>query len=705
MSRRNLNAVVRYLQQLAHTQPGSGASDAELLERYIRHRDEAAFELLVWRHGALVFNVCRRMLPCEQDAEDAFQATFLAFVRKAGSISRRASVAAWLYRVAFRVALAAKARRVKIAAHEKPYSEVQAATAVNDPKWAEFRPILDEEVNRLPERLRRPFVLCYLEGKTNEEAARQLRCPPGTIFSRLARGREMLRRRLQRRGVTLSVTALTAALTTHAAQATPAAALMTATVRNAFLFAAGQAVSGVSTQATALAEGVLRTMFMTKIKLTALMMLLAGLFAVGGVFARQALDAARQPEDSKDKPVVSVVQPTPGGLQRTSRYTGHARAVAQQQVYPVVSGYLKRIAVDIGDAVKKGDVLAEVDAPLLEMEVRQARAALALEEREVKAAEAEVNTAMAEVKLVADRASALESKLKGDEAFVAFRRKQAARYKGLLRDQAIDQRLVDEQEDQLHAAIQTLNSTKQALQNVRSEIAVKESKVQSAKAVVETARSKLEIGDLSVQKAQAQLGFAVLRANLDGVVIGRNVSSGDFVFSSEQGGRRPLLTVLRTDPIRVVVNVAESDVPFIRPGVSVHLEAAMQPDIKLPDCTVSRTGFVIDEKTGTMQVEMDVPNPKNLLRPGMFIRALLVLDKKAPAGAVAVPATAVVKRKEHSYIFIVRDDKAHLTPVRVSYEEGDRVEIESGVRASDRIVIDPRGLEGEAVPVEVKKTP
>jgi RNA polymerase sigma factor (sigma-70 family) len=470
VSRRSLNAVVRYLQQLAHTQSGSGASDAELLERYVRHRDETAFELLVWRHGALVFNVCRRILPCEQDAEDAFQATFLAFVRKSGSISRRGSVAAWLYRVAFRVALAAKARRVKIAAHEKPFSEVQAAAAVNDPKWAELRPILDEEVNRLPERLRWPFVLCYLEGKTNEEAARQLGCPPGTIFSRLARGREALRRRLQRRGVTLSVTALTAALTTHAAEAMPAAALMTTTVRNAFLFAGGQAVSGVSTQVTALAEGVLRTMFMTKIKLTALMMLLAGLFAVGGVFARQALNSASQPEDSKEKRVVSVVQATPGGLQRTSLYAGHVRAVAQQQVYPVVSGYLRRIAVDIGDAVKKGDVLAEVDAPLLEMEARQARAALALEERQVLAAEAEVGTAVAEVKLVAVRASAFESKLKGDEAFVAYRKKQAERYQGLLKDRAIDARLVDEQEDQLHAAIQTLNSTKQTLQNVRSEI-------------------------------------------------------------------------------------------------------------------------------------------------------------------------------------------------------------------------------------------
>src|SRR5215472_6998984 len=116
MSRRSLNAVVRYLQQLAQTQSGSGASDAELLERYVRHRDEAAFELLVWRHGALVFNVCRRILPCEQDAEDAFQATFLAFIRKAGSIRRCGSVASWLYKVAFRVALEAKERARKTAA-------------------------------------------------------------------------------------------------------------------------------------------------------------------------------------------------------------------------------------------------------------------------------------------------------------------------------------------------------------------------------------------------------------------------------------------------------------------------------------------------------------------------------------------------------------------------------------------------------------
>lgn len=256
MARHDLHGVVRYLQQLAHARGSSSASDADLLERYIRHRDEAAFELLVWRHGAMVFNVCRRLLPCEQDAEDAFQATFLTFARKAAAINSRGSLAAWLYKVAYRIALAAKARTRKIATREKPGSDILVAAPVPDSAWAELRPILDEEVNRLSERLRRPFVLCYLEGQTNEEAAQLLRCPAGTIFSRLARGRAMLRQRLQRRGVTLSLGALTAALATHATEAMPAAVLMASTVRSALLFAAGQTVGDVSAQAASLAEGV-----------------------------------------------------------------------------------------------------------------------------------------------------------------------------------------------------------------------------------------------------------------------------------------------------------------------------------------------------------------------------------------------------------------------------------------------------------------
>jgi DNA-directed RNA polymerase specialized sigma24 family protein len=138
VTRHNLSAVIRDLRRMTDAGRSDGASDAELLERYVRQRDEAAFELLLWRHGALVYNVCRRMLSSEQDAEDAFQATFLAFVRKAGSIGRRASVASWLYKVAYRAALEARERAQKSA----------RATTWKSPR-AFKRPISSSPINKI----------------------------------------------------------------------------------------------------------------------------------------------------------------------------------------------------------------------------------------------------------------------------------------------------------------------------------------------------------------------------------------------------------------------------------------------------------------------------------------------------------------------------------------------------------------------------
>src|SRR6516225_4994305 len=169
---------------------GAGVGDGQLLERFVQERDESAFELLLWRHGAMVLNVCRRLVPRDEDAEDAFQATFLALVKKARSIRQRDGLAGWLYRVAYRAALAARARAKRIAGHEKP-APVPELPAAEDQAWNDLRPILDEEVGRLPERLRLPLILCYLEGQTNEEAARQLGCPIGTVFSRLSKGRAL----------------------------------------------------------------------------------------------------------------------------------------------------------------------------------------------------------------------------------------------------------------------------------------------------------------------------------------------------------------------------------------------------------------------------------------------------------------------------------------------------------------------------------
>jgi RND family efflux transporter MFP subunit len=704
------------------SESGSGLSDAELLGRYVHFQDEAAFELLLWRHGALVLNVCRRVLHCEQDAEDAFQATFLTFVRQAHAIIRRGSVASWLYKVAYRVALEAKAQARKTAAHEKRGGDSRAIQSPPDPTWGELRPILDEELNRLPERLCRPIVLCYLEGKTNEEAARQLGCPPGTIFSRLARGREMLRNRLLRRGLTLSTAALTAELAEHAAEAVPTAPLMAATLRAALAFATGSAVASGSTQVTALAEGVLKTMFVTKLKMAALALFVVGILAAGGVLTRHALTATPQPEARKEpqsvqpkpaqkaedkKIAVRVAQPMPGGL--NLRRAGRVRAAAQQQVYAAISGYLKEQPVDIGSIVKKGDILAVIDAPLLLVEAKQAEAALALENGRFQEAQARVVTAQAELKAAEGRTRAAQSKLKSDRAYLKFREKQAQRYAALLADRAVDEKVVAEQEDRREAALEAVNASVEAVANVQADVAVKRSKIDSAKAALESAKASLVMARCAVEKAQIQLGYRRIVAAFDGVVTQRSFDVGDYIAASDHGTRRPLLTVQRTDLVRVVADVAEAQLPRTRPGVAVDLESDALPGVQFFGQKIARIGFAVDEKTSTMPVEIDVPNPKGLLRPGMSISVALHLKKSLP-NVFTVPLSCLGGSKglfvrEGLFVYIVRDGKAHLTPVRDGLRNRNTVEILSGLQATDRIVLDPKDLSGEVVPIEIQKEP
>ena len=217
-------------------------ADEVLLERYTARREEAAFAVLVRRYSPLVLSVCRRVLRHEQDAEDAFQAVFCVLARKADSITKRAAVGAWLHGVAFRIARKARAGRGRQPVSQSDLPDIPAAESSPEWAWKELRPILDEEVNRLPAKYRQAFILCYLEGRTNEQAAAQLGCPLGTVLSRLARARERLRVRLTRRGVALSAGVLAAALGHHAAAAGVPAGLADTAVQVGLRYAARQAV-------------------------------------------------------------------------------------------------------------------------------------------------------------------------------------------------------------------------------------------------------------------------------------------------------------------------------------------------------------------------------------------------------------------------------------------------------------------------------
>src|SRR5438067_7096191 len=198
------------------SQPADG-SDAHLLGRFVQHRDEEAFATLMGRHGPMVLGICRRVLRDQQDAGDVFQATFLVLVRKAASLGRPESLGNWLYGVAYRIALQARAGAARWRALERQVANVPAPEPVDEKVWDELRPLLDEEINRLPEKYRAPVVLCYLEGKTYAEAARLLGWTKGTVSGRLARARDLLRPRLARRGLALAAGGVAVLLAQHGA--------------------------------------------------------------------------------------------------------------------------------------------------------------------------------------------------------------------------------------------------------------------------------------------------------------------------------------------------------------------------------------------------------------------------------------------------------------------------------------------------------
>jgi RNA polymerase sigma factor (sigma-70 family) len=254
-----------------------------LLHRFATQGDGDAFAALVQRYGPMVLGVCQRLLSDPHDAEDAFQAVFLILVRRAGSIGKPDLLAHWLYGVAYRVGARARATRARRRARERPVIDLPAPEKASEVIWSDLRPVLDKEVNRLPAKYLVPFVLCYLEGKTSEEAAGLLRSPKGTILSRLATARERLRCRLTRRGITLSAGLLSATLCRHA-RAVLSPSLASATAQHGAALVTDPAAGGtVLAAVTALAEGVQKAMFWSKVRTAAVLVLGTALTVSGAL--------------------------------------------------------------------------------------------------------------------------------------------------------------------------------------------------------------------------------------------------------------------------------------------------------------------------------------------------------------------------------------------------------------------------------------
>lgn len=267
-------SLLQFVRRLATSPSHRKLSDGQLLLRFAVQHDEAAFEALLSRHAALVLGVCRRVLHDPHDAEDAFQAAFLVLARKAGSISKQESLGSWLHGVARRTALRVKGDAARRKARETNYAVRMLSVPATAMTWEEIAPILDEELDRMATKYRGPLVLCYLEGRTRDEAAENMGWSVRTLMRRLDEGRELLRQGLARRGITMAAALITTSLSASVASSCVPFILKDSTTRAAVLFATGNTVTAaVSANVATLAEGVTKAMYTTKSTIATVLLL------------------------------------------------------------------------------------------------------------------------------------------------------------------------------------------------------------------------------------------------------------------------------------------------------------------------------------------------------------------------------------------------------------------------------------------------
>lgn len=312
MNRTQTSILMQYLRKLVSEPPTLPLSDRELLQRFAEQRDESAFTTLVRRHGPMVLRLCQRLLHNEHDAEDACQATFLVLASKAASRYWQPSVASWLYRVACHVSRKAKAAALCRAMRERQRPAQPLPDPLETLSARELLAVLDEELLRLPDKYRAPLVLCYLEGATRDQAARQLACPLGTLKHRLERGRECLRFRLAKRGVALSAVLAASAMMERCQNAALALGLWER-ISHAALSSMGlKALTAetASSLACELAQNTMKDMALSQWKVCAALLAVASIYIGGvGALAYQNLTSGHKPLSQANTQVADLERP------------------------------------------------------------------------------------------------------------------------------------------------------------------------------------------------------------------------------------------------------------------------------------------------------------------------------------------------------------------------------------------------------------
>ncbi|MBX6315980.1 MAG: efflux RND transporter periplasmic adaptor subunit [Isosphaeraceae bacterium] len=401
---------------------------------------------------------------------------------------------------------------------------------------------------------------------------------------------------------------------------------------------------------------------------------------------------------------VDVVRPERGGMQRTTTQPGSIHAFETVDLHAKVSGFLQTQAVDIGDAVKDGQVLAEIEVPELDKDVEEAAATVEQSRARVEVARARVATAEAE----RDAAQAAVAQAEADIDRLVARRvlseKQYERMKGLYARNAVDQRLVDEHQHARDSALAGERTGRAAAQTARVQVAAAIAKVNQAKADLADAEATVRVSEARLARARVVAGYAQIVAPFDGVIAHRYFFPGDFIRSAAEGAEVPLLTVLRTDKMRVVVQVPDRDVPLLDVGdpATMTVDALKGRSFR---GAVARLARSEDPSTRSMRVEIDLPNPDGLLCAGMYGRVTIELSP--PTQHLTIPAACLVGQSDPSgpSVYVVREGRAYRKSITVGDDDGIRIEVLSGLDADEEVVLRPGGSLTDGHPVIASSAP
>lgn len=435
-------------------------------------------------------------------------------------------------------------------------------------------------------------------------------------------------------------------------------------------------------------------------------------FAAGALLSGRILSAVR-PEHSTsaaestdadnsapsaDPVKVKTVRVSPGGITRLSSQVGSVHPYETADLYAKVSGYLKNLYVDYGSKVKRGDVLAEIDDPEAVKEDERAAAALAQAKAAVVQEQARVQTAAADLKAAQAAVEQAKAEIQRATSKRRYREKVLARYRDLVARNAEPQQVVDEQEENYESARADEFAAKAAEATANAQAAASQARVDKAKADLAEAQANVAVAEANLAKARVIVAYMTITSPYDGLVVKRTYFPGAFIRSAAEGESLPLLTVQRTDVVRVATVVPDRDVPKADVGDTAEVTLDALPG-KVFKGKISRFSGIEDPATRTMYTEVDLPNPDGLLKPGMYGIARIVLDTDAKRSTIPTSCLAGELKGDRADVLVVRDGRAHKVSIRIGADDGMRVEVVEGLSAEDQ-VIDGKTSLAEGTPVQ-----